>query len=228
MAVYRQLKSFLFITHWSFTYFIAFVFPGVWLPAKRKSKRWPALLVLSLQVLSSYLYIICFIQFFRGSTHGAHTAINFRIRRFMVCQIVYASLYFLCLLYLNCLANIDSWMAVLRPADWAFLNISLYLSVFLAPWNIIGESQRQTIIDVVATMLSDCSEGKLKCNLGFIVLMVSVYFGLYTIIATCCLTFCAFKVRWNSSKWRNREKFHQKRAQEDRASNNCYALHEVV
>ena len=212
MVIHRELKSFLFTTHWSFTYFIAFVFPGQWLPEKRKSKRWPAFLVLSLQVFSSYSHIICFVQFCRSSTHGVDTAINLRIRRFMVCQIVYASLYLVCLLYLNCLANIDSWIHVLRPADWAFVNISLYLSVFFLPWIIIGDSQRQTVIDVVATMFSDCSEGKLKCKLGFLSFTVSVYFGLFTVIVTSCLIFCAFKTRWNSRMWRNHE-FHENRQQ---------------
>lgn len=155
------------------------------------------LLVLSLQVFSVYSHAICFVDFCHGSTRGVNTAINLRLRWFMVFQIVYMSLYIFCLAYFYCLTNINSWLIVLRPAEWTFLNISLCVCVFLLPWAVDGEQQRQTVVDVVATLLPDCDGGKLKCEMLSTMLLISVYLGLFTVIVSGCLAFVASIVQWN-------------------------------
>lgn len=198
------MKNIFIFSRWPLTYFIAFVFPGVWLPQRRKSRMLLVVLVLCLQTFSLYAHVVCFVEFCHGSTRGMNTAINFRLLRFMVLQIVYLSLYIICLVYFYCVTNIESWKTVLRRKDWIYVNISSCISLLLFPFVVNDEKQRRTVTDVVATLVSDCSLCKLKCDLLSTMLVISAYLGLFTMVIFGCLIFVALKTRWNLRKWKNR------------------------
>jgi hypothetical protein len=80
----------------------------------------------------------------------------------------------------------------LTPTNWLWVNVSLYFGIALVSFVLFGDVYFQVIFDLVnikKVMTAKCHPF-LWCEIVFYILATSVYWGLYSAVAVCCIFLC--------------------------------------
>ena len=181
---WRRLKYFLFESQWPMCYCISLAFFGVWIPQRRRSK-WPLPylpVVLLVFGLCAHFYFIL-----TAGHHNVHVGSKILLTTLWISGFC---TYVIALRHLRC-SDLE-YLRNLTPANWFWVNVSLYFGIALVTFVLFGDAYFQVIFDLVnikAVMTAKCRP-LLFCRIVFYILATSVYWGLYSAVAVCCIFLC--------------------------------------
>ena len=181
-AIFNKMKS-SFDSHWPLSCFMAIAFLGFWLPNKRKSK-W---LLTFIPVF--HLLFGLGVHFYFMLTQARSIHIGSKIFLSTLWISAFASYVFA--LYYFRYQSLE-WMEDLNRRQYRAINVALFTGLFLVSWVLFGDVYYQVIFDLVnikASLLQNCHR-PVACNAVFYVFAVSVYWGMYSSVAVCCVFFC--------------------------------------
>ena len=168
-------------SQWPLVCFIAVTFLGAWLPQKRRSK-WPLTILplcLLLLGISAHFYFV--------ATAG-HQKVHIG-SKILLSSLWISGLCSYCLALHHFAYRDQEYLKDLIPKNWRWINISLLIGILLVSWILFGDAYYQVIFDLVHikdALLTNCHR-KLACNAVFFILATSVYWGLYSSVAVCCV-----------------------------------------
>lgn len=178
-------------SHWPLSCFLAVAFLGFWLPKKRKS-MWPLTFIPVFHLLfglGAHFYFM-----FSSQHRGLHIGSKMLLSALWVSAF---SSYVLALYYFR--YQSQEWMGELSRRQYRAINVALFTGVLLVSWVLFGDVYYQVIFDLVnikQTLLQNCHH-PLACNAVFYPLAVSIYWGMYSSIAVCCVFFSLCLVMTN-------------------------------
>ena len=179
-----RFKSFLFESHWPLCYFIFIAFCGVWIPRRRRT-IWPLPyfpVVLLVFGLCAHLYFIL-----TAGHHNVHVGSKILLTTLWISGLC---TYVLGLRHFRC--NEQEYLRTLTSANYVWVNIALYSGIILVSFVLFGDAYFQIIFDLVnikSVMTAKCHPA-LFCDIVFYGLATSVYWGLYSAVAVCCMFLC--------------------------------------
>ena len=187
-----KLKFVLFDSHWPLSCLLAVAFLGYWLPNKRRSV-WPLTFI---PVFHMMFGIVAHFYFILSSSER-----RFHIGSKMLLTALWISgfaSYVLALHYFR--YQSQEWMMRdLRKNQHRVINVALFTGLLLVSWVLFGDAYYQVIFDLVNikdSILQNCNH-PVACNAVFYTLAVSVYWGMYSSIAVCCVFFSLCLVMTN-------------------------------
>ena len=180
----RGLKYFLFQSQWPISYFISLAFFGIWIAQRRRSK-WPLPyfpIILLVFGLCAHLYFIL-----TAGHHNVHVGTKILLTTLWMsgfCTYILALRHFRC--------NDLEYLCTLTSSNWLWVNICLYFGIALVSFVLFGDAYFQVIFDLVnikSVMTAKCHP-LLLCDIVFYTLATSIYWGLYSAVAVCCIFLC--------------------------------------
>ena len=180
----RGLKYFLFQSQWPISYFISLAFFGIWIAQRRRSK-WPLPyfpVILLVFGLCAHLYFIL-----TAGHHNVHVGTKILLTTLWMsgfCTYILALRHFRC--------NDLEYLCTLTSSNWLWVNICLYFGIALVSFVLFGDAYFQVIFDLVnikSVMTAKCHP-LLLCDIVFYTLATSIYWGLYSAVAVCCIFLC--------------------------------------
>lgn len=180
----RGLKYFLLQSHWPICYFISLAFFGIWIVQRRRSK-WPLPylpVILLVFGLCAHFYFIL-----TAGHHNVHVGSKILLTTLWIsglCTYVLALRHFTC-------SDLE-YLCTLTCSNWFWVNISLYFGIALVTFVLFGDAYFQVIFDLVnikSVMTAKCHP-VLLCDIVFYALATSVYWGMYSAVAVCCIFLC--------------------------------------
>ena len=181
----------LFDSQWPLSCFLAVAFLGLWRPKKRKS-IWPLTFipVCHLMVgLGAHFYFM-----FSSQHRSIHIGSKMLLSTMWVSAFIS---YVLALYYFR--YQSQEWVRDLNGRQHRAINIALVTGLLLVSWVLFGDAYYQVIFDLVnvkESILQNCHR-PLACNAVFYTLAGSVYWGLYSSVAVCCVFFSLCLVMTN-------------------------------
>ncbi|KAL9982131.1 hypothetical protein ACROYT_G010938 [Oculina patagonica] len=186
-----KLKFVLFDSHWPLSCFLSVAFLGFWLPKKRRSV-WPLTFIPVFHLLfglGAHLYFIL---------SSSHRSVYIGSKMLLTALWISSfSSYVLALYYFR--YQSQEWMRGLNKNQCRAINVALFTGLLFVSWVLFGDVYYQVIFDLVnikEALLQNCHHPVL-CNGVFYTLAVSVYWGLYSSIAVCCVFFSLCLVMTN-------------------------------
>ena len=181
---WRRLKRFLLKSQWPLCYFISLAFFGIWIAQRRKSK-WPLpylpVVLLAFGLCAHFYFIL---------TAGHQ---NVHVGSKILLTTLWMSGFCTYVIALQHMRRSDlEYLRNLTPANWFWVNVSLYFGMALVSFVMFGDAYFQVIFDLVnikKVMTAKCHPF-LLCEIVFYVLATSVYWGLYSAVAVCCMFLC--------------------------------------
>ena len=178
-----KLKFVLFDSHWPLSCFLLVAFLGFWLPKKRRSV-WPLTFIPVFHLLfglGAHLYFIL---------SSGHSSVHIGSKMLLTALWISAfTSYVLALYYFR--YQSQEWMRDLDKNQCRAINVALFTGLLLVSWVVFGDAYYQVIFDLVnikEALLQNCHH-PVACNGVFYTLAVSIYWGLYSSIAVCCVFF---------------------------------------
>ena len=190
-AILKSVKFALFDSHWPLSCFLAVAFLGVWLPKKRRSV-WPLTFIPVFHMLfglGAHLYFIL---------SSNHRSVYIGSKMLLTALWISAFTSFVLALYYFRYQS-QEWMKDLSKNQRRAINVALYTGLSLVSWVLFGDAYYQVIFDLInikGALLQNCHH-PIACNAVFYTLAVSVYWGLYSSIAVCCVFFSLCLVMTN-------------------------------
>jgi hypothetical protein len=181
---WSRLKSFLFESKWPICYFISLAFFGIWIAQRRRSK-WPLpylpVIILVFGLCAHFYFILT------AGHHNVHVGSKILLTTLWIsgfCTYVLALRHFRC--------SDQEYLHNLTAANWIWVNVSLYFGIALVTFVLFGDAYFQVIFDLVniKTVMTAKCRPVLFCDIVFYVLATSVYWGLYSAVAVCCIFLC--------------------------------------
>ena len=181
---WRRLKCFLLESQWPLCYFISLAFFGIWIAQRRRSK-WPLPhlpLVLLVFGLCVHFYFIL-----TAGHQNVHVGSKILLTTLWISGFC---TYAIALRHMRC-SDLE-YLRDLTPTNWLWVNVSLYFGIALVSFVLFGDVYFQVIFDLVnikKVMTAKCHPF-LWCEIVFYILATSVYWGLYSAVAVCCIFLC--------------------------------------
>lgn len=186
-----KLKFFLFDSSWLLSCFLSVAFLGFWLPKKRRS-IWPLTFI---PVFNLLFGLGAHFFFILSSSHrSVHLGSKMLLTALWISA--FAS-YVLALYYFR--YHSQEWIRDLSKNQYRAINVALISGFLLVSWVLFGDVYYQVIFDLVnikEAFLQNCHHVA-ACTGVFYTLAVSVYWGLYSSVAVCCMFFSLCLVMTN-------------------------------
>ena len=186
-----KLKFVLFDSHWPLSCLLAVAFLGYWLPNKRRSV-WPLTFIPVFHMMFGigvHLYFIL-----SSSDRSFHIGSKVLLTALWISG--FAS--YVLALY-NFRHQSQDWMRDLRKNQHRVINVALFTGLLFVSWVLFGDAYYQVIFDLVnikEATLQNC-HNPVACDSLFYTLAVSIYWGMYSSIAVCCVFFSLCLVMTN-------------------------------
>ena len=186
-----KLTYVLFDSNWPLSSLLAVAFLGYWLPNKRRS-IWPLTFIPVFHLLFGLGAHMYFIR--SKDKHTFHIGSKMMLTALWISG--FAS-YVMALYYFRHQSH--EWMRDLNKNQHRAINVALFTGVLLVSWVLFGDAYYQVIFDlnhVKEAVLQSCYH-TVTCNGVFYPLVVSIYWGMYSSIAVCCVFFSLCLVMTN-------------------------------
>lgn len=186
-----KLKFFLFDSSWLLSCFLSVAFLGFWLPKKRRS-IWPLTFIPVFHLLfglgAHFFFILS----------SSHRSVHLGSKMLLTALWISAfASYVLALYYFR--YHSQEWIRDLSKNQYRAINVALISGFLLVSWVLFGDVYYQVIFDLVnikEAFLQNCHHVA-ACTGVFYTLAVSVYWGLYSSVAVCCMFFSLCLVMTN-------------------------------
>ena len=184
--ILTKLKFALFDAHWPLSCFLAVAFLGFWLPKKDRS-LWPLTFIPILHMLfglGTHLYFIVLAN--DQTTLKVHIGSKMLLTSLWISGF---SSYILALHYFR--YQSQEWMRGLSKIQHRAVNVGLFTSLLLVSWVPFVDVcyQDQFDLDHIKKALTYKCQNKKACNGVLYPLVTSIYWGMYSSIAVCCVFF---------------------------------------
>ena len=173
-----------FHSQWPLSCFLAVAFLGFWRPKKRKS-IWPLTFI---PVCHLLVGLGAHFYFMFSSQHrlSIHIGSKMLLSTLWVSALIS---YVLALYYFR--YQSQEWVRDLNGRQHRAINFALVTGLLLVSLVLFGDAYYQVIFDLVnikESILQDCHR-PLACNAVFYTLATSIYWGMYSSVAVCCVFF---------------------------------------
>ncbi|XP_022808001.1 uncharacterized protein LOC111345011 [Stylophora pistillata] len=184
--IFKQLKFALFDSHWPLSCFLAVAFLGVWLPKKSKS-LWLLTLIPVFHMLfglGAHMYFILLAR--DQNTLKVHIGSKILLTSLWISGF---SSYILALYYFR--YQSQEWRRGLSKIQRRAVNVGLFTGLLLVSWVLFLDAHYQVMFDlehIKKALTHKCPNLK-ACNGVWYPLVTSIYWGMYSSIAVCCVFF---------------------------------------
>ena len=184
--ILTKLKFALFDAHWPLSCFLAVAFLGFWLPMKDRS-LWPLTFIPIFHMLfglGTHLYFIVLAN--DQTTLKVHIGSKMLLTSLWISGF---SSYILALHYFR--YQSQEWMRGLSKIQHRAVNVGLFTGLLLVSWVLFVDVcyQDQFDLDHIKKALTHKCQNKKACNGVWYPLVTSIYWGMYSSIAVCCVFF---------------------------------------
>ena len=184
--ILTKLKFALFDAHWPLSCFLAVAFLGFWLLKKDRS-LWPLTFIPIFHMLfglGTHLYFIVLAN--DQTTLKVHIGSKMLLTSLWISGF---SSYILALHYFR--YQSQEWMRGLSKIQHRAVNVGLFTGLLLVSWVLFVDVcyQDQFDLDHIKKALTYKCQNKKACNGVWYPLVTSIYWGMYSSIAVCCVFF---------------------------------------
>ena len=184
--ILTKLKFALFDAHWPLSCFLAVALLGFWLPKKDRS-LWPLTFIPIFHMLfglGTHLYFIVLAN--DQTTLKVHIGSKMLLTSLWISGF---SSYILALHYFR--YQSQEWMRGLSKIQHRAVNVGLFTGLLLVSWVLFVDVcyQDQFDLDHIKKALTYKCQNKKACNGVWYPLVTSIYWGMYSSIAVCCVFF---------------------------------------
>ena len=184
--ILTKLKFALFDAHWPLSCFLAVAFLGFWLPKKDRS-LWPLTFIPIFHMLfglGTHLYFIVLAN--DQTTLKVHIGSKMLLTSLWISGF---SSYIWALHYFR--YQSQEWMRGLSKIQHRAVNVGLFTGLLLVSWVLFVDVcyQDQFDLDHIKKALTYKCQNKKACNGVWYPLVTSIYWGMYSSIAVCCVFF---------------------------------------
>ena len=192
--IFGKLKFALFDSQWPLSCFLAVAFLGVWLPKKNRS-LWSLTFIPVFHMLfglGAHMYFILLAN--DQKIHKVHIGSKMLLTALWISG--FAS-YVLALYYFR--YKSQEWMKDLSKNQRRAINVALFTGLLLVSWVLFGDAYYQVIFNLnhIKESLTHKCHNPVACNGVWYPLVVSIYWGMYSSIAVCCVFFSLCLVMTN-------------------------------
>ena len=184
--IFTKFKFALFDSHWPLSCFLAVAFLGVWLPKKNRS-LWSLTFIPIFHMLfglGAHLYFIVLTN--DQTTWKVHIGSKMLLTSLWISGF---SSYILALYFFR--YQSQEWMRDLNKIQHRAVNVGLFTGLLLVSWVLFFDAHFQVIFDldnIKKALTENCPSTKV-CKGIWYPLVTSIYWGMYSSIAVCCVFF---------------------------------------